>query len=287
MRLSKLIFMGTPEIAVPSLEQIHHQFPDTEITVFSNPDAPKGRGKKLSPSPVKTAALAKGLSVHTPQSKAEIQDLVEQIHPDLIIIIAYGKLIPAAVCNRYLCVNIHASLLPQYRGASPIQHSLLNRDPETGITLIQINEAMDAGDILRMARVPLTADTRFGELYESLGQLGAQTCVEWIQEDYLSDSITRTPQQHEQATFCHKLSREDRLIDPAASADESLGKIKAFSPKPAANWMRDDGQMIKIIDARIEDGAIVPLTVQAPGKGPIPYKDYCLGNPPLSIGEKS
>jgi len=169
--LDTILFMGTPDFAVPTLHTLVQAFPDSTTHVVTMPDKVRGRGKKVSYSPVKAAALDLSLNVFTPASKTEVTNLVKQINPDLTVVIAYGMIIEKAVVDQYFCINLHASLLPKYRGASPIQSSLLNGDTTTGVTVIKLNEFMDEGDMLRKMEIQIDESINCGELTLKLSEL--------------------------------------------------------------------------------------------------------------------
>ncbi|NBV42677.1 methionyl-tRNA formyltransferase, partial [bacterium] len=152
--LRKVVFCGTPDFAVPILDAVSAYLGNRLTAVFSRPDSHQGRGQKLTASPVKLRATELGLPIYTPESKLEVKQIFGRIKPDLAIVVAYGIIFPRSVVESYYCVNIHGSLLPKYRGASPIQAAILNGDTETGITLIRMNNKMDQGPILKMAELP-------------------------------------------------------------------------------------------------------------------------------------
>ena len=162
-----IVFCASPQFAIPALDICIKLTPPTQLTVLSQPDKIRTRGKKSSPTPIKQHAINHNLTTYTPQTKEEFSKLIITINPDLVIVIAYGMIIPKAITDNYLCINAHASLLPQYRGASPIQTALLNNDAETGITLIKMNEKMDEGPIIEQKQ-PIAKDCTFKQLHDEL-----------------------------------------------------------------------------------------------------------------------
>ncbi len=271
--------MGSPTFAIPSLIQCHQHFKNELVAVMSQPDAKKGRGLKQSPTPVKEWALSQNYPVHTPSNANDCHDIISKIDPDLIIVAAYGMFIPASITERYYCLNIHPSLLPKYRGASPIQSCLLNLETETGLTLMKVSQKMDAGDLLYQEPVPIHSNDNALSLSSKLAALSATRLIEFIKDRYIPDQFQELPQIESQATFCHKLNREDREIQVHEPTEKTLGKIKAFSPKPGAFIMKNK-TLIKILDAEInEENQLVPTQVQPEGKSAMSYHDYCLGHP--------
>ncbi|RAP33509.1 methionyl-tRNA formyltransferase [Candidatus Marinamargulisbacteria bacterium SCGC AG-439-L15] len=277
MKDKHIVFMGTPDFSVPTLKAIHSAFPTTKLSVVSKPDKRRGRGSETSPCPVKKWAEEHTLEVYTPETKQALSELVETLQPDLIIIIAYGMILPKDITDAFLCINIHASLLPKYRGPSPIHAALLNGDGETGVTLMCINEKMDAGDILTKVSVPIQDTDTFGSLHDSLSELGAKHLVEFLGTQPLN-SLIRHPQDETQASYCALIQKEDSIIDWDLSPQDMLNRIRAFSPLPGAT-LTHHGKKIKILEAKIEDGKVHFITVKPEGKAAMSYQDYCLGHP--------
>lgn len=276
--LDTILFMGTPDFAVPTLNALVQSFPDSAIHVVTMPDKVRGRGKKVSYSPVKAAALDLSLNLFTPASKSEITDLVKQINPDLTVVIAYGMIIEKTIVDQYFCINLHASLLPKYRGASPIQSVLLNGDSITGVTVIKLNEYMDEGDMLRKMEFQIDESMNCGELTLKLSELAAECCIDFINKDFLVNDIKSITQNESQATYCSKIKKEDLLIDQGDRPDSVFRKIKAFSPKPASYCVINN-KRIKLLDAELKNGKLLLNKVQPEGKGPMTYTDYLLGYP--------
>ncbi len=266
------LFMGSPDFALPTLQTVHRVTPITHI--FTKPDAPKGRGKKLSPTPIKEWGIEQKISVSTPLNKIELEKAVIALNPSLIIVIAYGMILPKYITDTYICINLHASILPSYRGASPIHSALLNNDTKTGVTAIHMNEKMDEGDILYIEKITIKNSDNLKTLHDTLSNLSAKTIL-----DVLGlESLKPEKQNHSLATSCKKLHTSDRTLDPTDPPAISYGKIRAFSPKPGA-FIETKGKKIKIIAATLQNDILSPTLVQPEGKRPMPYTDYLLGHP--------
>ena len=280
--MKSIVFMGTPEFALTHLKAIHQYFPAHRLLVFSRPDAPKGRGKQMMASPVKQWAIEMGLLVFTPASKQELDQQVSELNPDIIFVVAYGMILPKTLTDRYFCVNVHGSLLPKYRGASPIQTALLNNDTETGVTLIAMNEKMDEGDVLSHATLKLDSDDCFLQVHDRLADLGSQLSLALIERYFLGKPIERIPQSVLGLSYCHKLLKQDTELLPNDSIDVKWGKIRAFSPNPAA-FLIQDGHPIKIITAERQGDTLIPKIVKPEGKKAMSYDAYLLGHALLRI----
>lgn len=230
----RLVFAGTPDFAATALEALlntHH----TLVGVYSQPDRPAGRGRKLQPSPVKQVALEHGIPVFQPESlKApEAQQQLASLEPDVMIVAAYGLILPEAVLNipRYGCLNIHASLLPRWRGAAPIHRALAAGDAETGITIMQMDKGLDTGDMLLKTVTPIAADDTGGSLHDRLAVVGGEAIVEALAQ-LESGKLHGQAQDNEQACYAHKLSKEEGHIDWTRSAASIERLVRAFNPWP-------------------------------------------------------
>lgn len=230
----KIVFMGTPDFAVPTLEALlkgKHEV----VGVFCQPDKAKGRGQKLQKPPVKEVALAHDVPVFQPNhfSDEGVRETLESLHPDLMVVIAYGKLLPKWVLDLapYGCINLHGSILPAYRGAAPIQWSILNGDTETGITVMKMNEGMDTGDILKVIRTPIGYEETSGELFERLALLAGET-IESIVDDIEGHRLIGVPQREEKATYTKKITKEMGLVNWHRPAKEIFSQMKGLSPWP-------------------------------------------------------
>ncbi|WP_028583623.1 methionyl-tRNA formyltransferase [Desulfogranum mediterraneum] len=232
----RILFMGTPDFACPSLQALLHG-PDTVIAAICQPDRRKGRGRKLAPPPVKAQALEAGLTVLQPESvrTPEFLAQVRELAPDLIVVVAYGKILPKALLEAAPlgAINVHGSLLPRYRGAAPIQWAVLNGDRETGVTIMQLDEGMDTGDILRTATLAISPEDTAGSIFTRLAELGGPTLVETIQE-LKAGRITPQPQDHSQASMAPMLTKEQGHIDWSRPAEEVHATIRGLDPWPSA-----------------------------------------------------
>ena len=247
--------------------------------VITRPDARAGRGRTLTPSPVKEKAHQLGIPVATPDTRTELKSIITSISPDLIIVVAYGMIFPRSIVDRFFCMNIHGSLLPLYRGASPIHSAILCGDIETGITLIRMNQKMDAGDMIMSDTIKLDPNETFDSIHDRLAQLSSTLCNDFINQ-FKDSALHLIPQNHDQATYCHKLNSKDYELQPQMTATDCLNRIRAFSPAPGA-YVMANSRRIKILKATIQDNQLLPLIVRPEGRGDMTYPAYLLGNPPL------
>jgi len=251
----RIIFAGTPDFAARHLDALlssGHQV----VGVFTQPDRPAGRGKKLMPSPVKVLAEEHGLPVFQPVSlrPQDNQQLVADLNADVMVVVAYGLILPKAVLDmpRLGCINVHGSLLPRWRGAAPIQRSLWAGDSETGVTIMQMDVGLDTGDMLYKLACPIAAEDTSATLYDKLADLGPQGLIETLQQ--LADGKTQPEVQDESlVTYAEKLSKEEAQIDWSLSAAQLERCIRAFNPWPMS-WMTIDDQPVKIWKASVIDG---------------------------------
>lgn len=228
----KVCFMGTPDIAVPTLKALIDKH--TVSCVVTQPDKPKGRGNKLTPPPVKVLAETEKIPVLQPIKAKDPSffDELKKFNFDVIVVIAYGQILPKNILNmcKYGALNIHGSLLPKYRGAGPIQWSIINGEKITGVTIMQMNENMDAGDILLSREIPIREHTS-EDMFKEMGLVGAEVLLEAL---YQIDSISRTPQDESQATYAPMLTKEMGLIDWTKSNNEIINLINGLNPWPVA-----------------------------------------------------
>lgn len=260
----RLIYMGTPQFAVPALETlIHGSAPGLVlpegyeiVTVITRPDKPSGRGKALVFSPVKQVALAHNLPVWQPGSfkKVENQQALAAYRADLFVVAAFGQILPQTVLDlpRYGTLNIHASLLPKYRGSSPIAETILQGEAETGVTIMLIDAGVDTGPLLLKRSLPLASDETTASLTLKLADLGASTLREALPR-WVQGQITPQPQDHAQATHTHMLTKEDGRIDWSQPAETVAREVRAYFPWPNAytTWR---GKQLKILAARPATG---------------------------------
>lgn len=273
--------MGSPDFAVPTLQAICTYFGSESVTVFSQPDKRRGRGKILSPTPVRQWALDHDIPTFTPLNKTEVSELVIKLKPDLIVVVAYGMILPVEVVDDYVCINGHASLLPAYRGASPIHAALLNGDTETGTTLIKMNAKMDEGNMLKIRCSPILSEDNLLSVHNKLAALTAEAFSEWLADDFETNNFIGTRQNEAQSSYCKKLRTSDRELNLSDPVELNLNKIRAFSPQPGAFLTLKSGKGIKILKASIVDGILNPIIVKPEGKKEMPYSDYLLANPPI------
>jgi methionyl-tRNA formyltransferase len=227
----KVVFCGTPVFAVPALSALHSH-PDFEVGhVFTQPDRPSGRGKKLKPSAVKIAAEDFGLNLSTPE-KVSVPEIVQQLkneNYDVGVVVAYGQLLSQAFLDafKFGCVNIHSSLLPRWRGAAPMQRAIMAGDRETGVSLQKVVKKLDAGDVIAETKIPLPLEMGSMELYTTLSQLGAQLLAQNL-SPYLKGEIEPRPQAESQVTYAKKILKKEGAIDWSQSCEEIHNKIRGL-----------------------------------------------------------
>lgn len=249
----KLVFAGTPEFAARHLEQLIAS-PHDIVSVMTQPDRRAGRGKQLQASPVKTIAEAAGLDVWQPESlKSELAETtLRHMAADLMIVVAYGLILPAAILNipRLGCINVHASLLPRWRGAAPVQRAIEAGDDETGVSLMAMEPGLDTGPVLSTRRTVIRDDHTGGTLLDELATLGASALTENL-GDIESLLASAVPQQDELANYAHKIDKAEGVIDWSESADTLWRRIRAFNPAPACYTFLNDDRL-KILSASVE-----------------------------------
>lgn len=248
----RIVFAGTPDFAARHLDALlssEHQI----VGVFTQPDRPAGRGKKLMPSPVKVLAHEKGIPVFQPASlrPQDNQQLVADLQADVMVVVAYGLILPKAVLDmpRLGCLNVHGSLLPRWRGAAPIQRSLWAGDRETGVTIMQMDVGLDTGDMLYKLACPITNEDTSATLYDKLAQLGPQGLLETLKH-IASGTAQPEVQDETLVTYAEKLSKEEALIDWSLSATQLERCIRAFNPWPMSYFIIDE-QPVKIWKASV------------------------------------
>ena len=241
----KVIFMGTPDFAVPVLESLDENY--EVIAVYTQPPRPAGKGYKLTPSPVHQKAEELGLPVYTPTSlkKEEEQKIFAELKADVAVVCAYGLILPKIILDtpKRGCINIHASLLPRWRGAAPIQRAIQAGDSESGVTIMQMDVGLDTGDMLMKETFPITAETTGQMLHDALSEIGSRLIVRT-----LADNPIPTPQPNEGVTYAEKIQKSESLIDWQKSADELAHLIMAFNPYPATYSLLN-GERIKLLTA--------------------------------------
>lgn len=250
-----IIYMGTPDFSVPALKKLASQENFTVPLVVTQPDRPKGRGKKLTASPVKEAAIELGLKVFQPEKINEPESVafLKSLEPDFFVVAAFGQILSVEVLKipAVMPVNIHASLLPRYRGSSPIQAAILNMDKVTGVTTMVMERKMDAGDILMTAETPISSADTSLDIHDRLGKLGGDLIVDTI--NGLADkTLTPVPQDNTQATYVKMLKKRDGAIDWRKPARQIVAHINAMTPWPGA-FSRLRGKPTKIFKATAEE----------------------------------
>ncbi|WP_028080976.1 methionyl-tRNA formyltransferase [Solimonas soli] len=258
----RLVFAGTPDFAVAALDAIHaagHRI----VGVYTQPDRPAGRGRRLTPSPVALRAAALGLPLFKPErlrGEAE-QAALRALAPEVMVVVAYGLILPQAVLDipRHGCLNIHASLLPRWRGAAPIQRAIEAGDTESGVTIMRMDAGLDTGPMLLVDRLPIDDTTTAATLHDALAAMGARLIVAAL-DGLAAGTLQATPQPAEGATYAKKFDKDEARIDWTQSAAVVARRIRAFNPAPGA-WTELDGERIRCFDAR----AAAPGSGAAPG----------------------
>jgi len=260
----KLVFAGTPDFAVPGLRACIEA--GEVVAVYTQPDRPAGRGRKLAPSPAKQAALAAGIPVEQPESlkTPEAQARLRDYAPDLMVVIAYGLILPRKVLTipRLGCWNVHASLLPRWRGAAPIQRAILAGDAETGVCLMQMEPGLDTGPVLLSEATPIRADHTGGTLHDRLAEMGAQMLAAGLRYVIAGGTLHATPQPETGATYAHKLEKSEAELDFSRPAVELERKVRAFDPWPVAEAVLADERV------RVWAASALPATLEHAGKSP-------------------
>ncbi len=290
----RIVFMGTPDFSVPTLVALHeagHEIP----AAYTQPPRPAGRGKQLQPSPVHRAAEALGIEVRHPLGLRDLDAQAEflALEPDVAVVVAYGLILPQPILDapRMGCLNVHASLLPRWRGAAPIQRAILAGDHVTGVTIMRMEPGLDTGPMLATARVPLE-DKTSGELHAELAEIGARLMVDTLAQ---LDQLKPEPQPELGATYAAKIDKAESRIDWSKPAELIEREVRAFAPFPGS-WFELDRERIKVLKGRVigvngapgtvlddeftiacGDAAIRPLTVQRAGKPAMPTRDFLRG----------
>jgi len=248
----RIIFMGTPGFAVPTLAALA-EAGHTIVAVYTQPPRPAGRGKKLQPSPIQVEAEIRGIEVRSPVSlrNPEVQAEFAALEPDIAVVAAYGLILPQAILDipKHGCLNVHASILPHWRGAAPIQRSILAGDPVTGITIMQMEAGLDTGPMLATARTPVE-DKTAGELTEELAEIGAQLMVGTLIDLPMLHPVA---QDDTEASYAPKIDKTEAKIDFAQPAETIERQVRAFAPFPGA-WFELDGERVKVLKAEIAEG---------------------------------
>ncbi len=297
--------MGTPDFAVYSLKAL---FTEHEIlAVVTQPDKPKGRGKKMLHTPIKEFSLQQdeAIPIYQPQKAREESfiEILKELEPDVIVVVAYGQILPKSILDipKYGCINVHGSLLPEYRGAAPMQWSLMNGDEKTGITTMYMAEGMDTGDMILKREIPIEKKCTFALLHDRMAETGADLLLETLTQ-IENGTAPRTPQNESEATYAPRIQKEHERIDWSKSADEILNFMYGLDPTPATYTMYQDtilkcfqgeklerdtngifGEVLEVgkegIVVACKDGAVCVKEVQAQGKKRMSADAYLRGNP--------
>ncbi len=299
----RIIFLGTPEFAVPSLKALVESGHNVRAVV-TQPDRPRGRGRKLAPSPVKRFAMERGLEVLQPEKAREegFCTLVREGSPDLLVVVAFGQILKKSLLDTpgWGALNIHASLLPKYRGAAPIQWAILNNETRTGLTAMHMDEGMDTGPILFQEEIPIGPEDTFGMLQERLGRFSGEFLLR-VLKDLSEGRLREIPQDHAKASYAPKIDRGMAMVKWDKSAEEVSGLIRALDPWPGAFTTYKDKQIklflsrvirenrCDLIPGRIKDfsggslrvetgeGLVEIKELQAPGKKRLKAVDFSRG----------
>jgi methionyl-tRNA formyltransferase len=303
----RVVFFGTPEFAVPTLQALIDG-PDEVVGVVCQPDRPAGRGQRLQAPPVKQLAQACGLRVAQPVKlrSDEFPAALAAWRPDLAVVAAYGRILPPRVLEtpHLGCINVHASLLPAWRGAAPIQWAILNGDAETGVTIMRMNERMDEGDMLRQQATPIGSDETYGALQTRLALLGAAALMQTL-DDLYAGTATATPQDHARATLAPMIRKEQGVLAWGLPAVVLARQVRGFNPWPSA-YTTLRGRLLKVHVAHAEggtgapgcvlevgerirvgtgDGVLAIETLQLEGRKPLPAREFARGGG-LAVGER-
>lgn len=255
MKQTKVIFMGTPNFSVPILEYLVEN--TNVVLVVTKPDTFEGRKKELTYSPIKEVALKNNIDVITPNKIIDAFEIISEINPDIIITCAYGKIVPESILNipKLGSINVHASILPQYRGASPIQSAILNGDKKTGITIMYMDKGMDTGDIISYEEINIDIDDNYQTLSSKLSLLGTNLLAKTL-PDIINHKNNRIKQDDSKATYTRLITREDEKINFSQNGKDIINQIRTFSPNPGAYFKLNDRE-IKIIKASFTSQKIV------------------------------
>ncbi len=251
----RVVFWGTPDFAVRNLEELINSKHEV-VAVITQPDKPKGRGKKLTPPPVKVLAEKHNIPVYQPEklkNNEEIRKILKELNPDVSVVVAYGKIIPEDIIEipKYKTINVHASLLPEFRGAAPIHRAIMEGKDKTGVCIMEITKELDAGDVYKCREVEILDEDDIVSLHDKLAEEGAKLLIE-VLDEIETGKAKKTPQDHSKATYAKPIEKEEGKIDWSKSAREIFNQIRALKVWPKAFTDFRDTQ-IKILDAKIVD----------------------------------
>jgi len=303
----KILFAGTPEFAVAPLKALYAEY--DIVGVFTQPDRKAGRGKKLTPPPVKVFAEQCGIRVFQPSSLKDQQEIIASLNADVMVVVAYGMLLPQNILDtpRLGCLNIHASILPRWRGAAPIQRAIQAGDAETGVSIMRMELGLDTGPVYQVLTTPILNTDTSASMHDKLAELGAQGICQTVNELSNNPNTTATPQDHTQSNYAKKISKNEAIIDWNMSAKEIDQYIRAFTPWPICQTSHNGtrirvwqasisektsnaaaGSVIAVNDDNIEvacgDGVLQLKTLQRDGSKQLPINEFCNGYP-LQVGD--
>ena len=270
----KILFMGTPDFALEILKSVYESG-ETLVGVVCQPDKPKGRGHKTTPPPTKVWAAEKGIPVFQPQTMKDEAFLptLKELDPDMIIVAAYGKILPAYILGfpKYGCICAHGSILPKYRGAAPMQRALMDGERVTGVTAMYMDEGIDTGDMIYVEKVEITDDDNFETLHDKMAAAGSRAILRTIETVKCGEALPRAKQTDDGSSYAEKITKEDRLIDFTEPVTRIHNKIRGLSPFPKAFTFMPDGNMLQITSSRCTDksatGAVPGTVISADTEG--------------------
>ena len=250
----RILFMGTPDFAMISLKAIYESNEEI-VGVVTTPDKAKGRGMVLTPSPVKKYATEMGLPVYQPQTLKDgaFLDTLKELDPELIVVVAYGKILPKYVLDfaKYGCINSHGSILPKYRGAAPIQRAIIDGDTKTGVSVMRMDEGLDTGDVILVEEIDILQDDNFESVHDKLAEASCKGLLRAI-ELFKENKVTFTKQPSD-FTYAEKITKEDCFVDFSLSSIQTHNQIRGLSPIPLAFTKAQDGKILKLVRAHISD----------------------------------
>ncbi len=249
----RIMFMGTPEFAMCNLKAIHENTDNEIVGVVTTQDKPKGRGMVLTPSPVKQYAIEAGLDIYQPQTLKDgaFLDVLEKLQPELIIVVAYGKILPSYVLDfpKYACINAHASILPKYRGAAPIQRAIMDGEEKTGVSIMKMDVGLDTGDVILVEEVEICENDNFEAVHDKLIEASSKGLIKAI--ELFKNGQASYKKQGDNFTYAEKITKADCFIDFGASVKSVHDKIRGLSPIPVAFTKTPDGKILKVTRAHI------------------------------------
>lgn len=299
----KIVFMGTPDFSVSALESLCEEGYEIQL-VITQEDKPRGRGKKLQHTPVKEKALELGIEVFQPENINQEDSIkkIRDLNPDFLVVVAYGQILKSEILKipKYKALNIHASILPKYRGAAPINWAIIHGEKETGVTIMDMDEGLDTGDILLTERLPINNEDDFISIHNKLRDIGAKSIVEAI-EEIVAENITPIEQDHDLSNYAPMIFKDTGKIDWSKRKEEIFNLVRGLQPTPGAytiykdekvkihkvecrNYLGegDNGEIIKVakegIFVKVNNGTILIKELQFPGKKRLAVMDYIAGN---------